>query len=300
MNEIDELKHGINEFDWREVVALTDDLPPMPNIAWKAINLLENENVLGAKLNEVLSKDTALVTRVLKIANSAIFARPREISSINQASILIGYKTLKGIIYAASVRKMYTDMTKIQEKVWEHSIATAIFATNIATFLNKSYLDEVFLFGMLHSLGQLALLNLENTKTKYFKVFEIIKEKGKTYLEAEQEVFGFTHSLVGALLAKKWNFPIDTCQVILHYLDPFDPSSIHEYDDVAQKTSLVRLSSLLSHKLNIGSPDGYIVDLKEITGLAKFIGFNKETYKKDLDSLCAISKEQFLKEKENY
>ena len=298
MDETNLFKHNISDYDWREVVALTEDLPSMPNITLKAISLLENENVSGEKLNNILSKDTALVTRILKIANSAIFARPREILTINQASMLIGYKTLKGIIYAASVRKMYEDMTDVQEKVWEHSIATAIFATNIATFLKKSYLDEVFLFGMLHSLGLLALLNLKTTSKEYRKVLNIIKEKSSSYLEAEQEVFGFTHSLVGALLAKKWNFPIETCQVILHYLDPCETSI--EKDEISEKTALVRLSSLLSHKLNIGSPEGYQVSFKEIALLAKGVGFNSETYKKDLDGICKISKEQFEKEKENY
>mgnify|MGYP001771343154 CR=1 FL=1 len=291
-------KTNISDYDWREVVALTEDLPSMPNITWKAISLLENENVSGEKLNNILSKDTALVTRILRIANSAIFARPREISTINQASMIIGYKTLKGIIYAASVRKMYEDMSDVQEKVWEHSIATAIFATNIATFLKKSYLDEVFFFGMLHSLGQLALLNLETTRREYKKVLDVIRDKSYSYLEAEQEVFGFTHSLVGALLAKKWNFPIKTCQVILHYLDPCETSI--EKDEISEKTALVRLSSLLAHKLNIGSPEGYEVSLKEIPLLSKGVGFNIDTYKKDLDNICKISKEQFEKEKENY
>lgn len=291
-------KTNISDYDWREVVALTEDLPSMPNITWKAISLLENENVSGEKLNNILSKDTALVTRILRIANSAIFARPREISTINQASMLIGYKTLKGIIYAASVRKMYEDMSDVQEKVWEHSIATAIFATNIATFLKKSYLDEVFFFGLLHSLGQLALLNLETTRREYKKVLDVIRDKSYSYLEAEQEVFGFTHSLVGALLAKKWNFPIKTCQVILHYLDPCETSI--EKDEISEKTALVRLSSLLAHKLNIGSPEGYEVSLKEIPLLSKGVGFNIDTYKKDLDNICKISKEQFEKEKENY
>lgn len=291
-------KTNISDYDWREVVALTEDLPSMPNITWKAISLLENENVSGEKLNNILSKDTALVTRILRIANSAIFARPREISTINQASMLIGYKTLKGIIYAASVRKMYEDMSDVQEKVWEHSIATAIFATNIATFLKKSYLDEVFFFGLLHSLGQLALLNLETTRREYKKVLDMIRDKSYSYLEAEQEVFGFTHSLVGALLAKKWNFPIKTCQVILHYLDPCETSI--EKDEISEKTALVRLSSLLAHKLNIGSPEGYEVSLKEIPLLSKGVGFNIDTYKKDLDNICKISKEQFEKEKENY
>ena len=151
---------------------------------------------------------------------------------------------------------------------------------------------------MLHSLGQLALLNLETTRREYKKVLDIIRDKSYSYLEAEQEVFGFTHSLVGALLAKKWNFPIKTCQVILHYLDPCETSI--EKDEISEKTALVRLSSLLAHKLNIGSPEGYEVSLKEIPLLSKGVGFNIDTYKKDLDNICKISKEQFEKEKENY
>ena len=70
--------------------------------------------------------------------------------------------------------------------------------------------------------------------------------------------------------------------------------------EISEKTALVRLSSLLAHKLNIGSPEGYEVSLKEIPLLSKGVGFNIDTYKKDLDNICKISKEQFEKEKENY
>ncbi|MGI6681259.1 MAG: HDOD domain-containing protein [Bdellovibrionota bacterium] len=288
----------LSECHWKEVVALTEDLPLMPDVALKAITLLNNENVSSVQLSEILSKDTALVGRILKIANSALFSRQREIGNIKDATVLIGYKALKGIIYAASVRKMYEDMSIVQERVWEHSIATATFATNIAEALKKSYEDEVFLYGMLHSLGQLALLNLESTKESYLKVIDLIKQKSLSYLEAEQKVFGFTHALVGALVAKKWNFPLETCYVILHYLDPYEVMSFTDIQ--SEKTVLIRLSSLLAHKVAIGSPEGYKVDLKEITLLARALGFNKNTYKKDLDLLCANTKMQVEKEKENY
>ncbi len=298
MVDIDFFKENIDITDWREIVALTDDLPPMPNIAWKAIELLENENVSGQELGSILSKDAALVSRVLRIANSAMFARQREIATVSQASMVIGYKTLKGIIYAATVRQMYSDMSEAQALVWEHSVATAMFATKISEFLKKSFADEAFLLGMLHSLGQLALLNFKETEKKFDEVLNLIKVNSFGYFEAEQKVFGFTHALVGALVAKKWNFPLETCQVILHYLDPLE--NFVNKDLLEEKTLLIRLSSMLAHKFNFGSPEGYFISDKDIIKVSEKIGLDKKTFKNDLDKICNEVKEEFKKEKENY
>lgn len=299
MADIDIFKEDVVATDWREIVALTDDLPPMPNVAWKAMELLENENVSGQELSKILSKDTALVSRVLRIANSAMFARQREISTISQASMVIGYKTLKGIIYAATVRQMYSDMTDAQSLVWEHSVATAMFSTKISEFLNKPYQDEAFLLGMLHSLGQLALLNFCATGKKFDEVLKLIKSGTMgEYFDAEQKVFGFSHALIGALVAKKWNFPLEICQIILHYLDPIE--NFVNKDLLEEKTLLVRLSSILAHKFKIGSPEGYRVVDKEIIQISEIIGFNKNSLKSDLDKVCNDVRESFKKEKNIY
>ena len=55
--------------DWREIVAWVGDLPPMPHVASRAISMVENPDTTAAELSELLSSDTALAARVLKILN---------------------------------------------------------------------------------------------------------------------------------------------------------------------------------------------------------------------------------------
>jgi HD-like signal output (HDOD) protein len=85
---------------------------------------------------------------------------------------------------------------------------------------------------------------------------EVIKvtETGVFFNDAEQDKFGFAHPLIGALVAKKWNFSLETCQVILHHHDPI-PSSIE--DDIQEKTILVQLADSIAHNLGYGHTDGY-------------------------------------------
>ena len=92
--------------DWREIVAWVGDLPPMPQVASRAISLVENPDTTASELTDLLSTDAALAARVLKIANSAMFSRQREITTLNMAIMVIRFKALKGIIVAATLRQL--------------------------------------------------------------------------------------------------------------------------------------------------------------------------------------------------
>ncbi|MCB0310909.1 MAG: HDOD domain-containing protein, partial [Bdellovibrionales bacterium] len=211
--------------DWREIVAWVGDLPPMPHVASRAISMVENPETTAQELTDVLSSDTALAARVLKIANSAMFSRQREITTLNQAIMIIGFKALKGIIVAATLRQINKSFGNLEKLIWENSMCTAMCATVISKRLRKRFQEEIFLLGLLHSLGQIVLLAQKDTAKDYKLVLEKIRDEAYEYAPAEQEIFGFAHPLIGALVAKKWNFSPETCQVILHYCDPLDSSA---------------------------------------------------------------------------
>ena len=284
--------------DWREILAKVDDLPPMPHVASKVITQLGDPNTTAIQLCELLKKDTALSTKILKIANSALFSRQREITNINQAVMLIGFKALKGIVVAATIRQMNQSLNSIQKIIWDHSIATAMFATNIAKFLRKPYQDEMFLFGMLHSLGQFVILNFDDTKNKFKDVLNIIKETSCDYSQAEHQVFGFTHPLIGALVSKKWNFSSEICQIVLHYADSLE--SLKEKNIQNEKTLILKLSDILSHTLQLGTPEGYPDLSANIEEISKLIGFNNDTLVEDLNSIVENTKKQFDDEESIY
>ncbi len=280
----EEFKNHVSpEKDWKEIVAWVGDLPPLPHVAAQALGLIEDPDTTAGQLTELLGGDTALAARVLKIANSAMFSRQREITTINQAIMTIGFKTLKGIIVAATLRQLNRKFGPIEQMIWQNSACTAIACRKVAAHLKKPYVEEVFLLGLLHDLGKLVLMR---QIPKEYKEIVATTEGGVIFNDAEQEKFGFAHPLIGALVAKKWNFSLETCQVILHHHDPL-PASIE--DDVQEKTAVVQLADAVAHSLGYGHTDGYPDAQESMEQIGALFGMEAE----DLESVKAETKEMF-------
>lgn len=284
--------------DWREIVAWVGDLPPMPHVASRAIAMVENPDTTASELTELLSSDTALAARVLKIANSAMFSRQREITTLNQAIMIIGFKALKGIIVAATLRQLNKSFGKLEKLIWENSIATATACTYICRKLKKRYHEEIFLLGLLHSLGQIVLLFQKETSSDYKNVMKLVQDSHMDYNSSELQVFGFAHPLIGALVAKKWNFSSETCQVILHYKDPIE--SAKPEGELDEKTAIVQLGDLIAHAAGIGSPEGYPPAAESIPPLATYLGFDPAALDATLEEVINQVQQQFDKERHVY
>lgn len=284
--------------DWREIVAWVGDLPPMPQVASRAISLVENPDTTASDLTELLATDAALAARVLKIANSAMFSRQREISTLNMAIMVIGFKALKGIIVAATLRQLNKSFGALERQIWESSMAAAMCATTIAKRLKKRYIEEIFLLGLLHNLGQIVLLFQPETRKDYKRVLETIASDSLDFASAEQKVFGFAHPLIGALVAKKWNFAPDTCQVILHYRDPLEGAKPET--ELEEKTAVVQLATFVSHGAGIGNPEGYPSSPDAIRTAAIHLGVPEADVDQWLAELSQSTLEQFQSERHVY
>lgn len=278
--------------DWREIVAWVSDLPPMSHVAQKALKLVEDPSCSAPELAKVLTTDAALAARVLKIANSAMFARQREITTLNQAIMLIGLKALKGVVVAATLRQMTSGQSKLEQLIWENSMFSAMVASKVASLIKVRWHEEVFLLSLLHTLGQIVLISQKTTSELYSNVIKQIEASGVDYVSAEQQVLGFAHPLIGALVAKKWNFPGETCQVILHYRDPVDSVD----SDVEKQIAVVQLADAIAHTSKIGSPDGYPDQSALVKRICTFLKIDEAQITKLIDD----AKVQFESERALY
>ena len=156
----------------------------------------------------------------------------------------------------------------------------------------------MFLFGMLHSLGQFVILNFKDTKNKFKDVLNIIKETSCDYSHAESQVFGFTHPLIGALVSKKWNFSAEICQIVLHYADSLE--TFKEINLQNEKTLILKLADILSHTLKLGTPEGYPDLSGNIKNIALMIGFKEETVLNDIENIMESTQKQFDEEENIY
>lgn len=282
--------------DWRQIVALVDDLPPMPHVATKLLAMVERPEMTTPEIERVMTGDPALAASVLKIANSALFARQRQINTISQSVTLIGFKTLKGVITAAALKKIQRNTSEANKMVWYHSVGTAIASVIVATKLKKTYRDEIFLLGLLSNLGQLAFL--DQIAKEYDKVLDLVETEHLEYAAAEFKLFGYTHPLLGALVAKKWNFSEDSCQVILHCKD--DLTGPKPQTGVEEKTAIVQFANLLATKAGIGIFAGYPDISTKIRRVAQYLGILPESIDEVVDELTASCKERFAAERHIY
>jgi HD-like signal output (HDOD) protein len=140
---------------------------------------------------------------------------------------------------------------QLEQMIWENSTCTAFAALSICKLLRKDYVEESFLMGLLHDLGKLVLL--KQIPLKYSEALKKTSE-GMDYNTTEQVVLGFGHPLIGALVAKKWDFSPMLCEVILRHHDllPDDLS-----DRTMEATAVIQAANLLAHKLGHAHPPGY-------------------------------------------
>jgi putative nucleotidyltransferase with HDIG domain len=189
------------------IAANVGDLPPLPHVATRVIELVGNPHTNVSDLEQVISRDQALTAQVLKIANSALFGRRGMVSTLSRAIILLGFKTVHSLVIAASTETFYrSTSTRFKDKLlWEHAVAAALAAGYLARDCRYRSVEEAFLGGLLHDVGKIALdLNLAE---RYQGIVERVYNEGVTFIDAEREMLGFDHAEVGALVVKKWNLP---------------------------------------------------------------------------------------------
>lgn len=277
--------------DWREVVTKVKDLPSMPAIAAQAMQVIDDPHCSISKIINLINSDTALAARVLRIANSAMFAKRAEVKTLLQAITMIGMRALKGVVVAGALLQLKT-RAKIAATIWEKSVATAIFGHAIAKMVKPEVAEEAFLLGLLHNLGQLAMVS--ELGKDYEKVFEEIEIAQCNYLEAEYRLFGYSHNIIGSLLAKKWNFPAETGRLLFTYKDK--PEGVKAENITDLMTAIVNLAEALTHQVGLGVMLGYPDESQEIIGLLGYIGLTPDLEAPSIVDLINQTKQQISSE----
>ena len=185
----------------------------LPEVTLKIIQLVEDPNSTAQELHNVIAKDPALCTRILKVVNSAFYGLPGQIGSINRAIVLLGLNAVKNIAIAASLAKLFRGGQLSQglsaKDLWMHSIAVGTANKMLADSLKLSLADEAFLAGLIHDVG--IMVQLQYDRNKLIEVIDKTcangPDKPGDMLEIETQVFGATHQDFGAALCEKWKFP---------------------------------------------------------------------------------------------
>lgn len=194
-----------------------DQLPRIEKVLHELLDLVNHPEFDFDELSLKLSMDQMLSTRVLRMANSALFGGRREISSIKEAVIRIGSDAVRSLVRSSVMSQIFTNLETISLKdYWANTFEVSMIASRLSKRAGLDR-DEVFTTGTLHDIGELMI------HTNLPELAVIIVERvssGEDAITVQQELLGTDVPTLGAKLAKAWDFPPQMVEAIAYSYQP--------------------------------------------------------------------------------
>ncbi len=215
------------------VINNIDQLPSIPEVASKIINMINDPDVSFKQVAEEISKDQPMTTNILKLANSAYFSKGKEITSVDRAIVTLGLREVKDIIMVIVTKpvldKPITGYDLAKGDLWKQGLVVAALSKKIALAKKrKDISDIVFTGGILHNVGKVVIALYIHTAFK--EIMDAVHNKNISFDDAEKEVTGYNHHEVGEKILAKWNFPNVLKSIVRYYQDPVEAPDEHKHE----------------------------------------------------------------------
>jgi len=210
------------------------NLPTMPTIVAKMIELADNPKTQINTLAQLISNDPSLTARILKSANSQYYGFSREISTVDTAIVVMGYKAVKEIGLSLNAFDSLKNTAAIKNfdihEYLEHSVEVAVAARESAKINFPADSGELYVAGLLHDMGKMILI--QYMPQDFCEVLDFSEKNNIPFFEAEQQLLGITHCEIGYIIAERWNLPQKIGNIIRFHHSPI--SAPDEFSAQAQ------------------------------------------------------------------
>jgi putative nucleotidyltransferase with HDIG domain len=258
------------------ILATVKSVPSLPSVVMKLRKYLNDPDANFDELARVIQYDPGLTANVLQLANSAYFGWAGTISSVKEAITRLGTNRIFQMVLCMSVAPLVSKPIKGYDmdagSLWEHSIAVAVCAEQLAAALNLQDAQEAFTAGMLHDMGKVVLGTFVEVDDEPIR--EIVKSDGLAFNEAERMVLGIDHAEVAAVLLEDWHLPAEVVETARWHHEPGKADPEHR-----QMVDLIHVADILCLNVGWGSgADGlqYRLDEKANDRLGVRIGMAEE------------------------
>ena len=229
----------------RDAVLRIKDLPTLPSVLGKILATAADPDASALDLGQHISADQSLSATLLKLVNSAYYGFYRQISSITQAIVMLGFLEVRNLTLTATAFRTLSKSSSNYDRIqlWRHSLATAMIAERINKRL-KLGIEGSFESGLLHDFGKVALDML------YPEEFRLAAEeahkRGTEIAEIEREHFELDHAEVGGLLGEHWNLPPAVVEAIRYHHLP------EAADKSPKLTALTAVANFITYGAGLG------------------------------------------------
>jgi putative nucleotidyltransferase with HDIG domain len=207
-----------------EKITSTQDFATLPQVVMKVLDMLRDDQSLDFKeLSKLIETDASLTIKLIRVANSPLFAIGSSINSVHQAILTLGLNRVSNIVMGISIfsKFMYSSNPKLQilmKKYWKHTSAVGVVAKSLTKRVGANFKDVEFIGGLLHDIGKMAMMQFDNLEM-YLNVAYMVETKQQNEYEAERRVFDMDHCDVGYEIARRWKLPSTLTSIIANHRD---------------------------------------------------------------------------------
>lgn len=242
-----------------KILRRVGELPPMPQTVFKAREILGDPKSNAQEVAKILETDQAIAAKILKMANSPYYGLMGKVSSIQHASVVLGYKTLAEIVTLAGGSAVLGDTLEGYDlaagDLWRHSLGVAFGSKIIASRKHPALANDAFAAGLIHDVGKLVLDPYVKERKEAFQAF--MAGEQRPFLQAEKEILGFDHGEIAFELCKTWNVPQGLLSAIRYHHAPAE-------GDGNDLTAMVHMADVIAMMSGIGvGMDGLLYEMDD-------------------------------------
>lgn len=234
----------------RERLERIDEVGTLPQVMARILAIVDDDNSTALDLASEIEHDQALTTRVLRTVNSSYYGFQRQIMTVPEAVVILGFNEVERLALAISVINtlgMDRENVVTLARLWKHSLATSMAGSQLETLRSHEPggIEGAHVAGLLHCLG--VVIIAQAVPEASAPIHAYMRDNDCGLIEAEQNILdGVTHPEIGARLAEKWGLPEPLVNAIRYYNAP---------SDCPNPTALVHathLSHQLANKAGLG------------------------------------------------
>lgn len=202
------------------LLARMRELAVLPHVVYKVLEISGNDEASCKEIETAIVVDPGFSSKLLTVSNSAYYALPKKVTSIKEAILFLGFKSIRQIAMTVGLYDMFigkTDSESLRRRQWwRHSVDTAVAGRWLARQSKRLNPEDAYTCGLIHLIGKTML---DRYGGKDYESVIALARNGIPDIVAEQQIYGCDHMQVAAAAASKWGFPEQLVSGLM-YLEP--------------------------------------------------------------------------------
>ena len=227
----------------KKLTEAVEKMPAFPKSVQKILELTRNLDCEPKHLVQVIEKDPVMTVKILRVLNSVHCNLPNKITSVNHSVVFLGFNTIKNLalsIASVGILPKYNTAGFDMQQYLLHSLTTAGIAKLLGDKLAGADPMDCYIAGLLHDFGKVVFAQFMPDEFSQ-ALLKSSSENISLHL-AESQVIGVDHTVVGSMLAEKWQFPPTLVDCMRNHHSPYAGegvmwASVYAANQISKKLS---------------------------------------------------------------